>query len=176
MCSPSWSPLPPLSPSHPSGFSQCTSPEHSSHASNLGWWSVSPLIVYLFQCYSLRTAHPRLKNHWSIVDLKCSIRFCCIAKLISCTYIFFILIYNYGLSQGIEYSSLCCTVGPCCFLHLIYSQVVLVVKNPAANAREMRHKFNSWTGKILWKKALHPMAVFLPGESHGQRGVMSYSP
>ena len=60
MCSPSQSPLPPPSPSHPSGSSQCTSPEHLSHASNLGWWSVSPLIVYLFQCYSLRTPHPRL--------------------------------------------------------------------------------------------------------------------
>ena len=45
---------------HPSGSSQCTSPEHLSHASNLGWWSVSPLIVYLFQCYSLRTSHPCL--------------------------------------------------------------------------------------------------------------------
>jgi len=27
-CSPSWTPLPPPSPSHPSGSSQCTSPEH----------------------------------------------------------------------------------------------------------------------------------------------------
>ena len=27
MCSPSWNPLPPPSPSHPSGSSQCTSPE-----------------------------------------------------------------------------------------------------------------------------------------------------
>ena len=29
MCSPSWSSLPPSSPSHPSGSSQCTSPEHT---------------------------------------------------------------------------------------------------------------------------------------------------
>ena len=28
MCSPSWTPLPPPSPSHPSGSSQCTSPKH----------------------------------------------------------------------------------------------------------------------------------------------------
>ena len=28
MCCPSWTHLPPLSPSHPSGSSQCTSPEH----------------------------------------------------------------------------------------------------------------------------------------------------
>ena len=60
MCSPSWSPLPPPSPSHPYGSSQCPSPEHLSHASNLGWWSVSHLIIYMFQCYSLRSSHPRL--------------------------------------------------------------------------------------------------------------------
>ena len=50
--------LPP-SPAHPSGSSQCTSPEHLSHASSLGWWSVSPLIVYLFQCCSLWTAESK---------------------------------------------------------------------------------------------------------------------
>ena len=60
MCSPSQSPLPSPSPSHPSGSSQCTRPEHLPHASNLGWWSLSPLIVYLFQCCSLRTSHPHL--------------------------------------------------------------------------------------------------------------------
>ena len=73
MCSPSQSPLPPPSPSDPSGSSQCTSPEHLSHASNLGWWSVSPLIVYFFQCYSLRTSHPRLLPQ-SLKD--CSVHLC----------------------------------------------------------------------------------------------------
>ena len=42
MCSPYRSPLPPPSPPAPSRFSQCTRSEHLSHASNLGWWSVSP--------------------------------------------------------------------------------------------------------------------------------------
>ena len=60
MCSPSRSPLPPPSPSHPSGSSHCTIPEHLSHASNLGWWSISPLTVYLFQCGSLSASHPCL--------------------------------------------------------------------------------------------------------------------
>ena len=73
MCSPSRSPLPPPSPSHPSGSSQCTSPEHPSHASNLGWWSVSPLIVHLFQCCSLRTSHPRLLPQSPKV---CSVHLC----------------------------------------------------------------------------------------------------
>ena len=42
MCSPSRSSLPPPSPPTPSRFSQCTRSERLSHASNLGWWSVSP--------------------------------------------------------------------------------------------------------------------------------------
>ena len=42
MCSPSWSPLPPPSPPAPSRFSQCTRSERLSHASTLGWWSLSP--------------------------------------------------------------------------------------------------------------------------------------
>ena len=41
MCSPSQSPLPPLPSPVSSRFSQCTSSERLSHASNLGWWSVS---------------------------------------------------------------------------------------------------------------------------------------
>ena len=56
------SPLPPPSPSHPSGSSQCTSPEHLSHASSLDWLSVSPLIIYTFQCCSLRSSHPCLQS------------------------------------------------------------------------------------------------------------------
>ena len=63
MCSPSHlHPDPPSHlPPHPLPLSsQYTSPEHLSHASSLGWWSVSPLIVYLLQCCSLRTSHPHL--------------------------------------------------------------------------------------------------------------------
>ena len=42
MCSPSRSPLPPPSPPEPSRSSQCTRSKRLSHASNLGWWSLSP--------------------------------------------------------------------------------------------------------------------------------------
>ena len=31
MCSPSWTPLPPPTPNHPSGSSQCTSPNHPEY-------------------------------------------------------------------------------------------------------------------------------------------------
>ena len=74
-------PDPPLClPLHPisSGSSQCTRPEHLSHASNLGWWSVSPLIVCLFQCCFLWTSHP----HFLLQSLKvCSVHL----------YLFFVL-------------------------------------------------------------------------------------
>ena len=92
-------PLLPLSPSHPSGSSQCNSPEHLSHASNLGLWSVSPLIVYLFQCYSLRSPHPRLLPQSPKV---CSVQLCfffCFAYRVTITifinsiYIFVSILY-----------------------------------------------------------------------------------
>ena len=73
MYSPSRFPLPPHSPPDPSGSSQCTRSEHLSHASNLGWWSVSPLIIYMFRCCSLETSHPRLLPQSPKV---CSIHLC----------------------------------------------------------------------------------------------------
>ena len=36
-CSPSWIPLPPPSPYHPSGLSQCTSPKHPVSCLNFLW-------------------------------------------------------------------------------------------------------------------------------------------
>ena len=42
-----------------------------------------------------------------------------------------------------------------------------------------RHKrcgFDPWVGKIPWRRKWQPTPVFLPGESHGQRSVVGYSP
>ena len=36
--------------------------------------------------------------------------------------------------------------------------------------------FNPWVGKILWRRKWQPTPVFLPGESHGQRSLVGYSP
>ena len=57
-CSPSWTPLPPPSPSHPSGSSQCTSLSTLYHASNLDWRFISHMIIYMFQCHSPISSHP----------------------------------------------------------------------------------------------------------------------
>ena len=35
---------------------------------------------------------------------------------------------------------------------------------------------DSWVGKIPWRRARQPSPVFLPGGSHGQRSLESYSP
>ena len=50
------------------------------------------------------------------------------------------------------------------------AQLVQVVKNPPASIGD------PWVGKIPWKKAWQPTPVFLPGESHGQRSLVAYSP
>ena len=36
--------------------------------------------------------------------------------------------------------------------------------------------FNPWVGKIPWRREWQPTSVFLPGESHGQRRLVGYSP
>ena len=39
-----------------------------------------------------------------------------------------------------------------------------------------RLRFDPWVGKIPWRRKWSPTPVFLPGESHGQRGLVGYSP
>ena len=39
-----------------------------------------------------------------------------------------------------------------------------------------RHRFNSWVGKVPWRRKWQPTPVFLPGKSHGQRSLAGYSP
>ena len=36
--------------------------------------------------------------------------------------------------------------------------------------------FHPWVGKIPWRRAWQPTPVFFPGESHGQRSLVGYSP
>ena len=50
-----------------------------------------------------------------------------------------------------------------------------MVKNlPASAFRHNRHGFNPWVGKIPWKRARQPTAVFLPGESHAKKSLVGY--
>ena len=49
------------------------------------------------------------------------------------------------------------------------SLVAQTVKNPPAMQE-------SWVRKIPWRREWQPTPVFLPGESHGQRSLVGYSP
>jgi len=46
-------------------------------------------------------------------------------------------------------------------------------KEAACNAGD---KFNTWVRKIPWRREWLPIPVFLPGEFHGQRSLVGYSP
>ena len=48
-------------------------------------------------------------------------------------------------------------------------------KESTWNAGE-RPGFDPWVGKIPWRRAWQPTPIFLPGESHGQRRLVGYSP
>ena len=47
---------------------------------------------------------------------------------------------------------------------------------PCRCRRCKRCEFDLWVGKIPWRSKWQPTLVFLPGESHGQRSLESYSP
>ena len=47
-------------------------------------------------------------------------------------------------------------------------------KEPACQCR--RRGFVPWVGKISWRRKQQPTLVFLPGESHGWRSLVGYSP
>ena len=50
-------------------------------------------------------------------------------------------------------------------------------KESTCQARDAgRCEFESQVGKILWRRAWQFTPVFLPGESHGQRSLVRYSP
>ena len=51
-----------------------------------------------------------------------------------------------------------------------------VVKNPPAIQEPQEAWVRSLGWKIPWRRAWQPTPVFLPGESHGQRSLVSYSP
>ena len=67
-------PLHPIPQSHPSTPALST----LSHASNLDWQSISHMVIYMFQCYSLKSSHPRLLPQSPKVWSLCLCLFCCL--------------------------------------------------------------------------------------------------
>ena len=71
--------------------------------------------------------------YWSIVHLQCCVNFYYTSKWFSytyiCIYIFFHVLFHYGLSQDIEYSSLCYTEGPYCLSISVYTSLHPLILN-----------------------------------------------
>ena len=51
-----------------------------------------------------------------------------------------------------------------------------MVKNPPANAGDMRHRFDSLVKNVPWRRVWQPTPIFLPGESHRQWSLVDHSP
>ena len=49
------------------------------------------------------------------------------------------------------------------------------IKNPPANAGDLRCGFELWVRKIPWSQVWQAHLVFLPGVPHGQRSLKGYS-
>ena len=56
-------------------------------------------------------------------------------------------------------------------------QVVCSIQQPQLNKLDLcRRRFNPWVGKIPWRRERQPPSLFLPGEFHGQKSLVDYSP
>ena len=49
-------------------------------------------------------------------------------------------------------------------------------KKPCQGRRHKRHGLDPWVWKIPWRRAQQSTPVFVPGEPHGQRNLVGYSP
>ena len=60
------------------------------------------------------------------------------------------------------------------------SLVIQMVQNlPAMKETQVQSLGLNWdwvSGKVPWRRKWQPTPVFLPGESHGQRSLVGYSP
>jgi hypothetical protein len=48
--------------------------------------------------------------------------------------------------------------------------------NAGAAAGSCRRQLDPWVRKIPWRRAWQPTPIVLPGESHGWRSLVGYSP
>ena len=82
----------PETPSHllphtiPLGHLSAPAPSILYHASNLDWRFISHMIIYMFQCYSLKSFHPRFLPQSPKVCSTHLCLFCCLAYKVIITF------------------------------------------------------------------------------------------
>ena len=63
------------------------------------------------------------------------------------------------------------------FLWLVMEFVLIIILLLCGkNKRRKKSRFDLWVQKISWRRKWQPTPVFLPGESHGRRSMVGYSP
>ena len=65
------------------------------------------------------------------------------------------------------------------WLSILHTIVYMLGVPGGTSGKCRRHKrcgFDSWAGKIPWRRAWQPTPVCLPAESHGQRSLEGYRP
>ena len=72
-------PFPPTSPTIPVDCPRASALSALLHPSNLRWLSILHMVIYMFQCYSLKSFHPHLLPHSPKVCSLCVCLFCCLA-------------------------------------------------------------------------------------------------
>ena len=89
------------------------------HASNLDWWSISYMVIHMFQCYSLKSSHPCLLPQSPKVCLLYLYLFCFLAHRVLVTIFLNSILYTNKLYWcfSIWLTSLC-IIGSS-FTHLI---------------------------------------------------------
>ena len=79
------------------------------------------------------------------------------------------------MSEGLRYNMVTIVVNTVLYNWnlLTTSLVAQMVKNLPVMQRP---GFDLWVGKIPWRRDWLPTPVFLPGEFHGKRSLVGYSP
>ena len=74
----------------------------------------------------------------------------------------------------INYKYIIYDINIICIIYNLYS--VYQGSGKESTCQFRGHSFDPWVGKISWRRKWQPTPVFLPGKSHGQRSLASYTP
>ena len=162
-------PLPPPSPYHPSGSSQCTSPKHPVSRIEPGLVFISHMILYMFQCHS-----QIIPPSPSPTESK-RLFYTSVSLLLS-----HIQGYYYHLSKFHIYALVYCILEKVMAPH----SSTLAWKIPWMEEPGRLQSMGSlrvghdWATSLSlftfmhWRRKWQPAPVFLPGESQGWRSLV----
>ena len=88
-----------------------------------------------------------------------------------------VLICFWLLCSTVSFSDeLACIFSPFLLLRAAHCRASLCLRPLRICLQCRRPEFDPWVGRIPWRREWQPTSVFLPGEFHGQRGLVGYRP